>query len=546
MGTVSSLLSDHIELRLRCVDRIGVAGYVRDLAYEGGLVRFLLHRASLAGGSIPSPALLAQNHDRMTGDFDRVVADSKVPVVRFNHGDSKELMARPYQLAAAAEGRVGVVLVGKAQERMKAWHGHKDGSSSFDTPGHPHFSFTRQSKVPDHWYFYLFDDQWGPAFIKLCSYAPYPMWIMANGHEWTKRQLTRRGIEFSELDNGLWRVADPAAARRISGSLGAGHLRALIDRWLPALPSPFIPADTRVGYGWSFSVRQLELSDTAVFDQPQAGRAWFEAAIRDHLDLGRPDNVSLVFARGVRMRGKKRTPGRFSTQVVTRGTQPRIAVRYKSSGTKAYFKEERALRVETTINNGADFDLKKTLNAENWRKLRRTGDQINARFLEALGENERGLPDATTLQAVVLPTVHDGQRAPGLRFGDPRTVALFGALCSFEHIFSGLNNPSLRAIMQGLFDPDYTPGRATYDLRRLRLKGFIERIPGTHRYRVTPYGRQMATFFTRLVTRVVVPTLTDLDSLSRPTRREPTPVAAAWRAYDKEVRAILRESQIAA
>ena len=121
MGTVSSLLSDHVELRLRCVDRIGVAGYVRDLAYEGGLVRFLLHRASLAGGSIPSPALLAHNHDRMTGDFDRFVADSKVPVVRFNHGDSKELMARPYQLAAAAEGRVGVVLVGKAQERMEAW-----------------------------------------------------------------------------------------------------------------------------------------------------------------------------------------------------------------------------------------------------------------------------------------------------------------------------------------------------------------------------------------------------------------------------------------
>ena len=172
MGTVSSLLSDHIELRLRCVDRIGVAGYVRDLAYEGGLVRFLLHRASLAGGSIPSPALLAQNHDRMTGDFDRVVADSKVPVVRFNHGDSKELMARPYQLAAAAEGRAGVVLVGKTQERMKAWHGHKDGSSSFDTPGHPHFSFTRQSKVPDHWYFYLFDDQMGPGLhqtLLLCA-----------------------------------------------------------------------------------------------------------------------------------------------------------------------------------------------------------------------------------------------------------------------------------------------------------------------------------------------------------------------------------------
>ena len=170
--------------------------------------------------------------------------------------------------------------------------------------------------------------------------------------------------------------------------------------------------------------------------------------------------------------------------------------RLPSGQTKAYFKEQRALRVETTVNDSVDVGLKKTLNAENWRALRRTGDQINARFLEALGEGQSDLPDVATLEAVVLPNVHDGQRAPGLRFGDPRIVALFGALCSFEHIWSGLTNSSLRTLMQSLFDPAYTQPRATYDLRRLRLrlKGFITRIPGTHRYSVTPYGRQMATF----------------------------------------------------
>ena len=299
---------------------------------------------------------------------------------------------------------------------------------------------------------------------------------------------------------------------------------------------------------WSFSVRQLELSDTAVFDQPQAGRAWFEAAIRDHLDLGRPDNVSLVFARGVRMRGKKRTPGRFSTQVVTRGTQPRIAVRYKSSGTKAYFKEATGpAGGDDHQQRRADFDLKKTLNAENWRALRRTGDQINARFLEALGENERGLPDADTLQAVVLPTVHDGQRAPGLRFGDPRTVALFGSLAPSNTSSRGLNNPSLRARHAGPLRSRLHAGSGHLRPPPAPAEGLHRAHSGhPHATASPPMARQMATFFTRLVTRVVVPTLTDLDSLSRPTRREPTPVAAAWRAYDKEVRAILRESQIAA
>lgn len=114
--------------------------------------------------------------------------------------------------------------------------------------------------------------------------------------------------------------------------LGSGHVWALIDRWLPSLPSPITPAD----YRWAFSVRQLEIADTAVFDRPAAGRAWFEAAIRDHIDLGRPDKVRVVFDRNLKLRGKNQTPGSFTTQVITPGTRPRIEIRYKTSGAKAY------------------------------------------------------------------------------------------------------------------------------------------------------------------------------------------------------------------
>jgi hypothetical protein len=547
MGTVASLLAEHVSFRVSSVDRIGIAGYVPELVHEGGVVRFLLDRASLIGDRhIPSPALFDKNHQRMVKELDRYVSSHDLPVLRFRKGDGKELMARPYQLAAANEGRSGVVLLGKAQERFEAWAGYKDTGSPLSTKHHPHFSFSRQSRVPDHWYFYLWDEDFGPVFIKLTPYAPYGLWISANGHEFAKRQLDKRGVDFDHLDNGILRVQDPAAAKEICRSLSARHLRCLIGRWLPELPSPFIEADVERGYGWAFSIRQLECSDTAVFDSPQAGRAWFETAIRDHLGLGRPDKVRIVFGRKVQLKGKNPTPGRFSTQVITRGVYPRIEIRYKSCGAKAYFKGERALRVEATLNNAGDFGLKKTLNAKNWNALCVTGARINARFLDALGEHEPGLPDPTALQVVVLPSLHAGQRAPGLRFGDPRVTGLFGALCSFDHIWEGLTNAGLRKLMAKLFCPDYSSAQATYDLRRLRLKGFIERVPRTHRYRITPYGRRMATFFTRLTTRVVVPTLTELDAIARPTRRIPTPVAAAWRAYDKEIRTLLRSADLAA
>jgi hypothetical protein len=538
MGTVERLLAEHVSFRLSGVDRVGVAGYIRGLAFPGGVIRFLLQR----GYQIPSPVGLAHNHDRLVRDFDAFVTAGALPVARFAKGESKEDRARPFQDAAAAAGTPGVVFVGKAQEKTKAWTGYKDEASPLGTAGHPHFEFSRQARVPDHWYFYLHDDAWGPALVKLCPYAPYPLWIVANGHEWLKRQLAARGVEFEALDNGLGSVSDPALAHRLAAQLGAGHLRSAIDRWLSWLPSPLISADRRAGFGYEFSVRQLEISDTAVFDAPRRGRAWFESAIRDHLDLGRPEQVALVVNRTVQSGAKKPTPGRFATEIVAPDIHPKLQIRYKSSKAKAYLKEGRALRVETTINNASDFDSLKTLNRDNWQTLRRIGTETNARFLAALGEGQPGVPDPATLESVIMPTVHDSQRAPGLRFGDPRVMVLLASIAAFAHVIGGLTNRSLRQHMAALYDSGYTPARATYDLRRLRLKGLIQRVHGTHTYRVTARGRATATFLTKLATRVIIPTLTDLADPQPPA---PRPLTIAWRAYEHQLDKLLAE-QIAA
>jgi len=542
MGTVNTLLAEHVNFRVTCVDRVGVAGYIRALQYEGGVVKFILQR----GFPIPSPVVLTRNHDRLIADIDRFVKTNGLTVVRFRKGDVKEDIARPFQEAAAAADQPGVVLVGKAQERMEAWVGYKDSASPLGTDRHPHFSFSRQAKVPDHWYFYLHDDHWGPVLVKLAPFAPYPLWIVTNGHQWLKRQLEAAGVEFQALDNGLRSVGDPALAHRLAARLSAGHLRSGIERWLGWIPSPLLPADRQHGVRYEFSVRQLEISDTAVFDAPRRGRAWFEAAIRDHLDLGRPEQVALVVDRTIRSRGKRTTPGRFATEVVAADINPKLQIHYKSSKAKCYLKEGRALRVETTINNPADFDTLKTLNADNWKVLRRIGADTNARFLAALGEGQTGLPDPATLESLVMPTVHDGQRAPGLRFGDPRVMALLSSIAAFAHVMGGLTNRTLRAHMAARWTPDYTTNQATYDLRRLRLKGLIERLDGTNTYRVTPHGRSLAIFLTKLAARVIIPTLTDLDQAINPQRPAPRPLIAAWRDYQHHLDELIARAGLAA
>jgi hypothetical protein len=178
--------------------------------------------------------------------------------------------------------------------------------------------------------------------------------------------------------------------------------------------------------------------------------------------------------------------------------------------------------------------------------LRRLGAKVDARFLAALGEGQPGLPDPATLEQVVEPSVHDGQRAPGLRFGDPRTMALLASVASFAHVIGGLTNKALRNQMTVLYQPDYKPAQATYDLRRLRLKGFIERIPKTNTYRVTDHGLRIAAFFTQLAARVVIPTLTDLAQLCRPRPPAPRPLTAAWRTYEHELANLLRTTRLVA
>jgi hypothetical protein len=257
------------------------------------------------------------------------------------------------------------VLVGKAHERTSSWRGFVDRSHAACRSNHPHIAWRRQSSVPDHWYLYFSDHEWGSAFLRLCSYAPYPLWCCANGNEWAKRQLANAGIGFGALDNGLRAVEDPTAAHRVWARQGAGRVRDLLRRMTAVIPDPLTTEDRRAGFDWRFSIAQLEVSDTAVFDHPRRAPGLVRAAISSHLDLGRPERVSLVVDRTVVNRGRHKTPACFATEVITRDVAPQLQIHYKSSKAKAYLKEGRALRVETTVNNASDFAVHKTLTADN-------------------------------------------------------------------------------------------------------------------------------------------------------------------------------------
>ena len=534
MATISSLLADHVSLRVQSVDRILLAGYVPALQSEGLLVRFLNQRV---GGTIPSPVILGKIGDAYVQEINAFAKREGIGVVRFTKEMVKEDVAREHMQKAQQDGRTGVVMLGIAQEKAFAWRGWRDGGHD----AHPHFAFGRQAVFVNHFYWYILDPQWGPSFVKTNAYAPYPVWVYLNGHEWAKRQAAQQGVAFTALDNGFARCENPEGLAEICNGLSERDIFAFFDRWMrDVLPSPFTAAE-RGRYRYRLSVRQIELSDTRVFDRPQAGRAWFEQTIRDQLDIGRPDKVQIIFDRKV----TRRTPGRFQTKVITKGVEPVLQAHYKHSKVKQYFKEGRALRTETTVNDPYDFGIQRTLSADTWQQLRAIGQQVNDRLLDAQLQACQCAPDPTTLQRLVSPSIEDGQPAPALHFGDPRVMALFACLCSFQHLFAGLTNRTLRPQLAELI-PGYSGGQMTYDLRRLRRKGLIRRLPRSQRYEITSFGRRTAVFFTKTYVRIVNPALAELDPNLPDEIANHHSLARAWRAYERALDDKIKQAAIAA
>ena len=236
---------------------------------------------------------------------------------------------------------------------------------------------------------------------------------------------------------------------------------------------------------------QAEFSLTQVLDRPVTGRVFFEEIIRENLDIGRPEQVQLIFNRRI----TRRTKSRFRTRVITDGVVPSLYVDFKSSKIKQYHKEGRALRTETVVNNTYDFAIGRMLH--NLPTLQEVGFATNRRLLDVQRISYDCSIGEDNFDRIARPVIVKGQRASGLRFGDRRVLALLSALVLFRLLPRGFTNRDLRkqvAPLLGLDEADMTQGKMTYDLRRLRLHGLVERVPKSHRYEVTEFGTRVCRY----------------------------------------------------
>lgn len=528
--SVAEIVSRHVRLSVEGIDRMYLNVFVPGLQYETGIVRFFRHHR---GMPLPSAALMRPMSHGFVGSLEGFAERHGIAMVQFRKGERKDTVMA--ERLRKFHGEEGVVFIGKAQEKTSVLRTEKRRSPS---TGKPYPWIVRSTAMVNHYYVYAVDRDFGPFFLKFCSYFPFNAKLCINGHEYAKRQLARAGIAFEALDNGVLSCADPTSLQRICDGLSPAKIDGLLGKWLRLLPHPFTAADRKAGYRYDISILQAEFSLTQVLDKPVHGRQFFEQVIRENLDLGRPEQVQLIFNR--RLARKKGASSR--TKIVTQDVTPSLHVYYKNTHIKQYHKENRALRTETTINNTYDFGIGKRLH--NLPKLREIGFAANRRLLAVERSSHDCLIAEDTFQFVNNAVAAGQQRASGIRFADPRAHALLHALLLFRQLVHGFRSADLRrsfAQLQGREPSSISHNAITYQLRRLRLHRLIERIPNSFRYRVTDFGFRVASFFTRLYNRVLRPGLA--ASLSQPGTANPA-ITSAFKNLHAKIDLLIHRAQL--
>ena len=185
------------------------------------------------------------------GGIEAYAKQKAVPLISFGRKQRKEEVAAQYR--SKYSGGEGIVFIGKAQEKV---HTFRTEGRVNTTTGQTYPWLVSSTAMVNQYYFYGLDDDFGPFFLKFSSYFPYGAKLCINGHEYVKRQLTKAGIAFEALDNGIRSCANPQRLQAIADGLSASKIDALLRKWLARLPHPFMAQDRAAGFRYDLSIIQ--------------------------------------------------------------------------------------------------------------------------------------------------------------------------------------------------------------------------------------------------------------------------------------------------
>ncbi len=499
MQPLAEVCGSAVAFTYRSIDRLILNAYIPTLQTPGAVARFL---REVCGKPILSPVVFTALTDRFVARVQALIREQRIPVLRATGRTGPGEVAQQALRRAARANHWGIVAIVVHQESARVFASHHAGGRR------THFSVREERRLINHYYFYLRDPEYGDGFVRISSYLPFQTRIWLNAHGYLAAQLRHRGLAYETADNCIVAGAAPAVLQRLADQFDARVVEHIARRWLTWVPDPLTSGERAAGYPTRFSICQAEFSENLIFHRTQVLNRVYEELLRDHLHLGRPDMLKVVFDRQIR----KNTPSAFKTCVLRHGVVSCLKVFYKKSWLKQYNKGGRVLRTEVCVNNPWDFRIRKSL--VHLGSLGTIAYHAITRFQKAQAVALATALDRSTFERLVTPSDHGGQRVAGLRFGAPRAMGLLAALGCAGLTFKAFSQADLRTVLVdrlGAEPTDSTPARLAYDLTKLRGKGLVRKAQGRNLYTLTDLGYRVALYFTKLHQRLLAPPLDSLD-----------------------------------
>jgi len=356
-----------------------------------------------------------------------------------------------------------------------------------------------------HLYHYLIDPTFGFMHARIQTWFPFNVQIYINGREWLARQMDAAGLAYVRRENCFVRIDDFARAQQLMD-------QQLRTRW-PAVLNHVVcmlnPLHHEIFRGFPapyyWGVYQSEWASDIAFKSPAALQSIYPALVHHAITTFGSGDV-------MRFLGAK-VHGAFKGEIISDFKDRPEGIRVKhwvgKNSIKAYDKQGSVFRPETTINDPEGIKVFRPKEGDpggqkQWRPLRKgiadlhrraqVSQAANERYLDALAAVELSTPIGDIFREVCRPTTHNGKRLRGLRPWSPDEVVLFQAISRGEFCINGLRNRDLQPLLfpsspASSNEQRRRSARVSYLLRILRAHGILHKIPKSHRYRVSPKGR---------------------------------------------------------
>ena len=358
-----------------------------------------------------------------------------------------------------------------------------------------------------HYNFYVNDQRWGRMFVRMCPYLPFSARLCLNQHHWLANRMREEGIDFQQCSNAFVRCDAPDRLQQLADALTAEDLSSCSRKWLARF-TPFFSETERKQAGCQHRLffSQVEFCDNLIFDRRAALDKLGERLLDANRTIGQPNKITVIFGRKV----TKQYRGKLQTEIEDMDLpNPVVRSHYRNGFIKQYVRDHLILRTEPATNNVTDYGVNKSI--EHLPALRDKMADIIDNYLDVQQDILETFVDRGQLRDLANPTLTPtGKRLPGLKLDNPRLLAVMHALVRFAQIaaastFSTAEIYPHAVAALGSTTQQYTLASLRYDLSKLRVKGLVERLPRSRRYRLRATGYSVCLIFLKLFERVYAP-----------------------------------------